>query len=438
MITTAIAAKIRRLSSLLLLMSVPGWAWGAELLVQGQFGDRGGSPAIAQETTPIYPPDAPPGRQAPLPDRRQDLEEQTVGADYRVSALQAKGAEQLWVGSWQGLAKINPKTGQILDRVSLPNQTVGAIAEDKSGRIWVGTYSGIVRLDPKTGTVTAQNFALPSNRVLSMLVDHRGFLWVGTDAGLAMISPDQGLLMTTLKVLPGVSANALALDALGNLWVGTLDGVVEVDTARARVKRRITNLPGVQVQALAVSWWGTLWIGPPIAVLEADIGIKRVVRMVPIPQPPTKITAKSKPKPTRQPAKPGSKPQTAQKTVAKPKLRREVVYQQADATAFKLRSLTQLQGRNVTALEFDRANSLWVGTTTGLLRVNPFNGAAGGTIPNLPSDRVLTLAPDAGGKVWVGTSEGLAWVSLQSFKAQTHQTFRSVESAADQRTPFLP
>ena len=182
------------------------------------------SGAIAQSTTqepPPYIPVTPPPLAPPLPSQRQSQEARSVGEDYRVSALQPDYQGNLWVGSWQGLAKIDPNTGKILSRIAIPNRTIGALAQDKVGRIWVGTYEGLLRVDPRTNEVTAQNFSLPSNRVLSLLIDQRGYLWVGTDQGLALISPDQGLLMTTLKNLPGVSANALSLDADGQLWVGT-------------------------------------------------------------------------------------------------------------------------------------------------------------------------------------------------------------------------
>lgn len=378
--------------------------------------------AQTSPTVPLYPPDAPPSRRAPLPDQRQQVEDQAVGTDYRVSALQPDTQGGLWVGSWQGLAKINSSTGQILSRVSLPNSTVGAIAQDKKGQIWVGTYAGLVRLDSRTGAIAAQNFVLPSNRVLDLLVDQRGYLWVGTDGGLALINPNTGALMTTVKNLPGVSANALALDALGNLWVGTLNGLVEIDTAKAAIKRRVETIPGVTVQALAASSWGSLWIGTPSGLFEANLGIKRVVQTVSSPaKPSAKPTTSGKTKPS-----PQTSPRNLNQTTVKPQIQHRVIFLPSPEVTFELRSLSQLQGRNVTALHFDAINSIWVGTTTGLLRVNPFNGAMGGEIPNLPGGRIFSLAPDTGGKLWVGTSEGLAWVNMQTFKGHPHQTFRPV------------
>lgn len=384
-------------------------------------------PTPPVETAPFYPPDAPPSRRTPLPDRRQDIEEQTVGADYRISALQRDSKGALWVGSWQGLAKIDPNTGRILQRVGLPNPTVGALAQDRSGRIWVGTYEGLVRIDPRSGEITAQNFALPSNRVLSMLVDRRGYLWVGTDAGLALISPDQGLLMTTVRNLPGVSANALALDPLGNLWVGTLSGLVQVNTASALLMRQIDTVPGKTIQTLDFDDWGMLWMGTPTGLYQADVGIQRTVQWVrpPSAKPAAKSTRAGKGRSPYRPSKKGNPRSTRTASKPVPPVQK-IVFVVTDPTLFRLRTVNQLQGRNVMALHFDRVNSIWVGTTTGLLRVNPFNGATGGEIPYLPSSRVFSLAPDTGGKLWVGTSEGLAWVSTETFRGKPHATFLPV------------
>jgi ligand-binding sensor domain-containing protein len=170
------------------------------------------------ELTPSYPNSAPPPRDEKVPVNSD--------VDYRVSALQTDFTGNLWVGSWRGLSRIDPNTGNILARVNLPNLAIGALTQDKVGRLWVGTYEGLKRVDLRTNEITAQNLLLPSKRVLSLLLDKRGYLWTGTDNGLALVSPDQGLIMTTVKNLPGVSANAMTLDADGQLWVGTLDGLI--------------------------------------------------------------------------------------------------------------------------------------------------------------------------------------------------------------------
>ncbi|HEY9763317.1 MAG TPA: two-component regulator propeller domain-containing protein, partial [Trichocoleus sp.] len=78
----------------------------------------------------------------------ENLTQPNPAADYRVPALQPDYTGSLWVGSWQGLARISPQTGQVLARINLPSRTIGALAQDRVGRVWVGTYEGLIRVDP--------------------------------------------------------------------------------------------------------------------------------------------------------------------------------------------------------------------------------------------------------------------------------------------------
>jgi ligand-binding sensor domain-containing protein len=396
----------------------------AMLLTGGQvitsvpaFSDRVGNERVMAQA-PTFQPVAPPARNIPLPPDRQRQEQQPFPLDHRISALQPSSDKHLWVGSWQGLAKIDPRTGRIYGRVPLPNATIGALAEDRMGRIWIGSAEGLVRVDPHTGKITAQNFALPSNRVLSLLVDRRGYLWVGTDAGLVLVSPDQGLIMTTLRSLPGVSANALSLDAAGNLWVGTLEGLVQVNTANALLMRRIGGLPGTTVQTLATRYQ-LIQVPNPRAVqkpTQPAVAHRSGNRHQP---------RQGKPAKPQKPTKPAEQPFI---TIVKSTLwvgTTSGLVEIDTETGRVLQTPPGIQGRNITSLQMDRTERLWVGSSNGLWRLNVTNGAVEGEVAaNLPSRQIVSLAADSGGKLWVGTSEGLAWVSMQTFRVGGHDTFQ--------------
>ncbi|HAJ62962.1 MAG TPA: transcriptional regulator, partial [Cyanobacteria bacterium UBA8543] len=126
------------------------------LALGGIFGQIGiNTSVLAQSTlrndpTPLYPPTAPPPNVDPRRIQRRPLE-----TDYRVSALQRDVNGNLWVGTWRGLARLDPNTGSVLARISLANFTIGAIAQDKVGRIWVGTYEGLQRVEIRTNETTA-------------------------------------------------------------------------------------------------------------------------------------------------------------------------------------------------------------------------------------------------------------------------------------------
>jgi hypothetical protein len=76
---------------------------------------------IDQEgSSPTYVNDPPPPGNKPLPPERLRQEAEPLPADFRVSALQPDFTGDLWVGSWLGLAKINPNTGRLLARLVYP------------------------------------------------------------------------------------------------------------------------------------------------------------------------------------------------------------------------------------------------------------------------------------------------------------------------------
>ena len=99
-------------------------------------------------------------------------------------------------------------------------------------------------------------------------------------------------------------------------------------------------------------------------------------------------------------------------------------------TGTLLRSVTEMRGKSVTDIAFAQTQSLWVGTENGLFKLNPYNGAIVSRVPNLPSDHVLSLATDVSDKLWVGTTEGLAWMSLTTGRANTHEAFVSPRGLA--------
>lgn len=155
----------------------------------------------------------------------------------------------IWVGAYNGLYRVvesevkgRPLTfvgyhSDPADAATLSNEQVEALAEGPDGAIWIGTADGLNRLDPTTGVVTRY---LPDpenpNSLNNPFVEHlltsaSGRLWVATRGGLCSYDTATGAFQRASATtgLATVSVKSLAEDDLGFLWAGTIKGLYRLD-----------------------------------------------------------------------------------------------------------------------------------------------------------------------------------------------------------------
>jgi ligand-binding sensor domain-containing protein len=92
----------------------------------------------------------------------------------------------LWLGTrFSGLQRFNPATDEVkiyeqdTNRAgTLSDNRVNSLLFDRTGALWVGTQNGLDKLDPKTDTfiVYTRRDGLPGNSVGAVLEDDRGNL----------------------------------------------------------------------------------------------------------------------------------------------------------------------------------------------------------------------------------------------------------------------
>ncbi|MFD2034048.1 two-component regulator propeller domain-containing protein [Belliella marina] len=154
--------------------------------------------------------------------------------------------DDLWVGSWKGLSKINIKTLEVT-RVHLDNiNIIRTLHLGRDNTLWIGTGSGIVRYDLVTGKYRVydkENSNLSHNMIRSIFEDKMGNVWVGTFDGLNYMR--NGLEEFTQLLLP--TNGNLALDNMlildikpslnedPNLWIGTGQGLFRVHSQKMEV-----------------------------------------------------------------------------------------------------------------------------------------------------------------------------------------------------------
>lgn len=168
----------------------------------------------------------------------------------------ARQGDDLLIGSYSGLFRYSPKTGQLAhfqhdpkDPASLVNDEVREIEPMPDGSIWVGTIAGISVMTP--GQPGFRNFRpVPNdpsgqlrNNVLSIKRDRLDRNWIGTQdaVGVADLSGGGGDLIFRLSDVgdwhPHVVPAALLQDAKDRIWVSSTDGIDIVEYADGKLTR---------------------------------------------------------------------------------------------------------------------------------------------------------------------------------------------------------
>jgi signal transduction histidine kinase/ligand-binding sensor domain-containing protein len=205
---------------------------------------------------------------------------------------------QIWVGSSDGLYKLNESGGEFkLEFVPLGESLaaglgvyIAEIIKDRRGALWVGTQeSGLFRLraDGKVERFTTAN-GLPNNVVVSLLEDADGRIWAGMrepdSGGLCLLKsePDANgsivaRLYTKKDGLPANWIPDLLQTGDGRFWVATIAGLClwqERGEAGGSVCKTYTAKNGIcdlDVWSLIEDKNGNLWTG-------SKCGAKKVAR----------------------------------------------------------------------------------------------------------------------------------------------------------------
>jgi signal transduction histidine kinase/ligand-binding sensor domain-containing protein len=298
----------------------------------------------------------------------------------------------LWVGTLgQGLLRIHAAgSGQTLNHVTrrdgLSSNSVHALLEDGEGNIWVGMAGGLTRLSEKRVTSVAEG-----ETVSSVATTADGSTWLGTNAGLLRVTAGRQQRYTEKDGLPSGSIWALYVDDAGTLWVATNQGLAR------RAGSRFTAIPlpdGVllrRVTSITSDRAGRLWL------TDLDDGVFRFEGGAFTPlshsglQRPMRVFADSKDRLWIGQLSGDLALHAGGRTMACPS---------ADGSAIG----------TVTAIYEDSRGNVWVGTTTGLGRMEN-DRFVRDDIEDLASG-VLAIVEDAMHQLWIATRSGILRASI--------------------------
>ncbi len=343
----------------------------------------------------------------------------------------------VWISSPEGLQQIDPKTNELTTYRSDPTQPgslssndVRTVFRDRTGTVWIGTDNGINQLPavPKAFHTYPTHlphapFRLPEYNFQAVLRDRTGTIWLGSlQKGLYRWRADAG----KLEHIPANPAdpNALASEGVstifedhaGQVWVSTKEALHLLDRASGTFRRYPTQVP---TMCMDEDRDGKIWIA-------GSVGLKGAVGRL---DPATGQCEYY----TRDVLQPRSEAALRpNRTLSHFLILDLLVGRNGEIWIATAQGLNRLDpptgnftyyqaGRTyspglltdnwVRALYEDDKGILWVGTNHGGL--NRFDPATGrfsyyNMKDGLPSNQVVSIAPDNSGNLWLGTGHGIS------------------------------
>lgn len=273
----------------------------------------------------------------------------------------------------------------------LPEETVQAFAQTPDHFLWIGTSGGLVRFDGAQFVVfnSDNTRAFRENSVFCLATARDGTLWIGTEGG-GLISYKDGLFRAWSKTdgLTNGYIRALREHHNGDLWIGTDDGLFRM---RRATIQRIDGRDGVPLSSIHAIYEDRehrLWAGG-FHLLLFDNGKSNELLL------PGGLTDNIK-----------SIVETRDGTVwvgTVSGLERTI----PGAGNPHFRRISQIQSTVRTLLE-DNDGTLWIGTIgEGLIRYQNGNFSKLEPASQLPSNTVLSSFLGGERAIWIGTQTGL-------------------------------
>lgn len=174
---------------------------------------------------------------------------------FLTETVSQDGSRTLWAGTYKGLGRFRNGSWQFFDTTTgLPNNFVLSLLEttNKEGKptLWVGTPDGVARCslsDLDSGKPNWQIFStkshlsLPDDYIYQILEDKEKRIYLTTNRGVIQLTPknpnsenDKEYSLYHFTIEDGLPSNecnrrSSMIDSQGRIWVGTLRGVAVFD-----------------------------------------------------------------------------------------------------------------------------------------------------------------------------------------------------------------
>ena len=181
------------------------------------------------------------------------------------------------------LYKFNPMSRKLEAIENKRWSSIGSIAEDKNGIIWVGSWGGLAKVDPN-GTVIRNYFhdpinpnSMSSNAIRKIMIDSKGMIWIATNSeGLNLFNPKKDVFKYwkyDRGNLSSISSNYVLdifEDSKSRIWVGTQNGLNFLLPDSSGFKRYLIgdSQNYRDISSIEEDDHGALWLGSSKAIIR--------------------------------------------------------------------------------------------------------------------------------------------------------------------------
>lgn len=145
---------------------------------------------------------------------------------------------------------------------------------DKNNNKWIGTFNrGLLKFDGRNWIPHNDNGRLGDAQITDLLMDRNNRLWISTTTGLTLF--DGVNYQNLTSNLPSNTVNVLEEDKNGNIWIGTYKGLAKYSNGSFQIFN-ISNSPLLDdnITSIAALADGSVAIGTSIAGIYFYNGIK--------------------------------------------------------------------------------------------------------------------------------------------------------------------
>lgn len=351
-----------------------------------------------------------------------------------MNSVHADAQGTIWVGTTNGLQRIDPVTNQVFTFRPDPNAPKGissnntqAVYHDRAGTLWVGTDNGIDRqalnakpfvtyqVTPNKGTAN-----LPSNKIIALLLDSQDRLWLSTGYTLQRLATDRKHLETIPpEKLGGLKDHQNYIHTLLNngaegIWLGTWEGLYQYDQASGRYTAYPSEVPA---QYICYGPTGTIWLGGEGGLASFDTHTHRYTYYIYKPNAPNGL-----------PDKYIQGLLVSRTSDVWALVKRQGIWRLNPQTGRTIRYVAGPKGHlstnEVQTIHEDKTGIIWIGTHQGgLNRFDPKTGLFTVITPQdgLPDNSIAGITSDNSGRLWLSTFKGLCRYDPRTKAIQTYE-----------------